>query len=56
MSDSMRLNYLGEKKAAENKKAVMNMLKEGKVRTADLNGSSTTNEISVAIASKARVL
>jgi isocitrate/isopropylmalate dehydrogenase len=32
------------------------VLKEGKVRTADLNGSSTTSEMSDAIASKARVL
>ncbi len=57
MAASMMLDYLGEKEAAiriEN--AVMKVLNEGKVRTKDLGGSSTTSEMSQAIASKVKAL
>jgi isopropylmalate/isohomocitrate dehydrogenase-like protein len=57
MAGSMMLDYLGEKVAAAKiEKAVMNVLSEGKVRTADLGGSSTTSEMSDAIASKVKSL
>jgi isopropylmalate/isohomocitrate dehydrogenase-like protein len=53
MAVQMMLDYLGEKEAAAKiDKAVMKVLKEGKVRTKDLGGSSTTSEMSDAIASK----
>ena len=55
MAASMMLDYLDEKEAAAKiEKAVLNLLKEGKVRTADLGGSSTTREMSEAIASKVK--
>jgi isopropylmalate/isohomocitrate dehydrogenase-like protein len=57
MAASMMLDYLGEKEAAtmiEN--AVLKVLSEGKVRTKDLGGSSTTSEMSDAIASKVKAL
>jgi isopropylmalate/isohomocitrate dehydrogenase-like protein len=57
MAAQMMLDYLGEKEAATKiEKAVMNVLSEGKVRTNDLGGSSTTSEMSDAIASKVRAL
>jgi isopropylmalate/isohomocitrate dehydrogenase-like protein len=57
MAASMMLSYLGEKEAAAKiEKAVMSVLAEGKVRTADLGGSSTTSEMSNAIASRIKVL
>jgi isopropylmalate/isohomocitrate dehydrogenase-like protein len=57
MAASMMLSYLGEKEAsAKIEKAVMLVLTEGKVRTADLGGSSTTSEMSNAIASKIKML
>ena len=57
MAAQMMMNYLGEKEAAEKiENAVMKVLKEGKVRTKDLGGSSTTSEMSDAIASKVRAL
>jgi len=57
MAASMMLDYLGEKEAAAKiEKAVLSVLKEGKVRTADLGGSSTTSEMSDAIASKIKAL
>jgi isocitrate/isopropylmalate dehydrogenase len=53
MAASMMLDYLSEKDAAAKiEKAVIDVLTEGKIRTADLGGSSTTNEMSNAIASK----
>jgi len=53
MAASMMLEYLNEKDAAAKiEKAVIDVLTEGKIRTADLGGSSTTNEMSNAIASK----
>src|SRR3990170_3253680 len=55
MAASLMLDYLNEKEAAAKiEKAVMTVLKEGKIRTADLGGSSTTTEMSNAIASKIR--
>jgi isocitrate/isopropylmalate dehydrogenase len=57
MAASMMLDYLGEREAAAKiEKAVMKVLNEGKVRTADLGGSSTTSEMSDAIASKIKAL
>jgi isocitrate/isopropylmalate dehydrogenase len=57
MAASMMVDYLGEKEAAAKiEKAVMKVLNEGKVRTADLGGSSTTSEMSDAIASKIKAL
>jgi len=53
----MMLEYLGEKEAAAKiEDAVMKVLNEGKVRTKDLGGSSTTSEMSEAIASKVNAL
>jgi isocitrate/isopropylmalate dehydrogenase len=57
MAASMMLDYLGEREAAAKiEKAVMRVLSEGKVRTADLGGSSMTSEMSDAIASKIKAL
>ena len=56
MAASMMLDYLGEKPAAKKiENAVLSVLNEGKVRTADLGGSSTTSDMSNAIAEKVRV-
>jgi isopropylmalate/isohomocitrate dehydrogenase-like protein len=53
MAASMMLDYLSEKDAAAKiEKAVIDVLSEGKIRTADLGGSATTTEMSNAIASK----
>jgi isopropylmalate/isohomocitrate dehydrogenase-like protein len=57
MAASMMLDYFGEKEAAAKiEKAVRRVLEEGKVRTADLGGSSTTSEMRDAIASKISAL
>jgi isopropylmalate/isohomocitrate dehydrogenase-like protein len=57
MAAQMMLDYLGEKAAATKiESAVMQVLSEGKVRTKDLGGASTTSEMSEAIASKVKVL
>jgi isopropylmalate/isohomocitrate dehydrogenase-like protein len=57
MAAQMMLDYLGEKGAAAKiENAVMKVLNEGKVRTKDLGGSSTTSEMSDAIASKVKAL
>jgi len=57
MAAQMMLDYLGEKEAAAKiENAVMKVLSEGKVRTKDLGGSSTTSEMSDAIASKVKAL
>ena len=56
MAVQMMLDYLSEKEAAAKiETAVMQVLKEGKVRTKDLGGSSTTSEMGDAIASKVKV-
>ncbi|HEX9260921.1 MAG TPA: isocitrate/isopropylmalate dehydrogenase family protein [Candidatus Bathyarchaeia archaeon] len=53
MASALMLDYIGEKVAAEKiGKAVIEVLREGKVRTADLGGSSTTSQMSEAIASQ----
>ena len=53
MAGAMMLDYLGEKKpAAQIEKAVIDVLSEGKVRTADLGGSARTDEMADAIADK----
>ena len=53
MAGSMMLDYLGEKAgAAKIEKAVISVLNEGKVRTADLGGSASTSEMANAIAAK----
>jgi isopropylmalate/isohomocitrate dehydrogenase-like protein len=57
MAAQMMLDYLGEKEAAAKiESAVMKVLSEGKVRTKDLGGSSTTSEMSEAIASMVKAL
>jgi len=57
MAAQMMLDYLDEKEAAAKiENAVMKVLSEGKVRTKDLGGSSTTSEMSDAIASKVKAL
>jgi isopropylmalate/isohomocitrate dehydrogenase-like protein len=57
MAGQMMLDYLGEKEAATKiENAVVEVLSEGKVRTKDLGGSSSTSEMSEAIASKVRTL
>ncbi len=55
MAGSLLLNYLGEiEAAAKIENAVVNVLKEGLVRTPDLGGSSKTYEMGEAVASKIR--
>jgi isocitrate/isopropylmalate dehydrogenase len=57
MAVQMMMDYIGEKDAAAKiENAVLEVLKEGKVRTKDLGGSSSTSEMSDAIASKVRAL
>ena len=53
LAAKMMMDYLNEKEAAEMiEKAVMKVLEEGKVKTYDLGGRSTTNEVAEAIAEK----
>jgi isocitrate/isopropylmalate dehydrogenase len=53
MAGAMMIDYLGEKKAASKiEKAVIQVLKEGKVRTKDLGGLASTSEMSDEIAAK----
>lgn len=53
MAGAMMLDYLSEKQAAAKIEiAVIAVLKEGKVRTADLGGSATTSDMAKAIVSK----
>jgi isopropylmalate/isohomocitrate dehydrogenase-like protein len=53
MAAAMMLDYLGEKEAAKKiEAAVISVLSEGKVRTADLGGSSTTTQMTEAITSR----
>ena len=50
MAGAMMLDYFGEKTAATKiEVAMIEVLKEGKVRTADLGGTSTTNDMANAI-------
>ncbi len=53
MASKMMMEYLGEEEAAELiEKAVIAVLREGKVRTYDLGGSSKTSEVGEAISKK----
>jgi len=57
MAASMMLEYLGEKEASGKiEKAVMEVLREGKVKTYDLGGSSKTSELGEAIVLKVKEL
>jgi isocitrate dehydrogenase (NAD+) len=56
MAAAMMLDYLGEKRAADKiENAVLSVLGEGKVRTADLGGSSTTSQMTEAIVSSIKL-
>ncbi|KYH41203.1 MAG: 3-isopropylmalate dehydrogenase [Candidatus Bathyarchaeota archaeon B26-2] len=53
LSAKMMMDYLGEVEAADLiERAVTKVLKEGRVRTYDLGGDSTTQEVGEAVASK----
>jgi len=53
LSAKMMLDWLGEKdKAAALEKAVAEVIREGKVRTYDMGGPSTTLQMGQAIAAK----
>jgi len=53
LAGAMMLNYLGEKEAAKKiEEAVVTVLVEGKVRTADLGGKATTSDMANAIVEK----
>jgi len=53
LAGAMMLEFLGEKKAADMiDKAVVKVLKEGKVRTNDIGGNSKTNEVKNEIVKK----
>ncbi len=53
LAGAMMLDYLGEKEAANRiEDAVLNVLIEGKVRTADLGGNATTSQMAAAIVQK----
>ena len=57
MASALMLDYLGEKEAGKKiEQAVTDVLAEGKVRTKDLGGTSTTTEMADAIAAKVRAL
>ena len=53
LSAKMMLDYLGEKDMGERlEKAVADVIAEGKVRTYDMGGTSTTTEMAEAIAAR----
>mgnify|MGYP000220989876 CR=1 FL=1 len=53
LAAKMMLDFLGEQEAAQRvEKAVLEVLREGKVKTYDLGGSNTTSEMAEAIAGK----
>jgi isopropylmalate/isohomocitrate dehydrogenase-like protein len=53
LAGAMMLNYLGEKKAAKTiEDAVVAVLVEGKIRTADIGGKATTSDMANAIVEK----
>jgi isocitrate/isopropylmalate dehydrogenase len=55
LSAEMMLDWLGQKEAASRvRRAVADVIGEGKVRTYDMGGSSTTMQMAEAIAEKAR--
>jgi 3-isopropylmalate dehydrogenase len=54
LSSQMMLEWIGERDAAARvKKAVADVIAEGRVRTYDMGGSSTTTQVAEAIASRA---
>lgn len=53
LAGQMMLEHLGEQKAADLvEKAVVDVLKKGKVRTYDLGGKSGTSDVGDAVAAK----
>jgi isocitrate/isopropylmalate dehydrogenase len=57
LAGQMMLEHLGEQEAADKvERAVIEVLKEGKVRTYDLGGKSSTSDVGNAVAAKAREL
>jgi len=55
LAGAMMLDWLGEKDAAAKiENAVVAVLKEGKVRTADLNGTATTSQMADAVVTKVK--
>ncbi len=56
MAGMMMLEYLGEKEAASQlERAITEVLLEGKVRTFDLGGSSSTTEVAEAISERLQI-
>jgi isocitrate dehydrogenase (NAD+) len=56
MAARMMLDYLGEKTTGSRvEKAIIDLLVEGKVRTYDLGGTSTTSQVAEAISAKLRI-
>jgi 3-isopropylmalate dehydrogenase len=57
LAGHMMLEHLGEQKAANKvERAVIEVLKEGKVRTYDLGGKSSTSDVGNAVATKVKEL
>lgn len=57
LAAGLMLEHLGEVKASQTiEEAVKQVLKDGRVRTQDLGGSSKTSEVGDAVASKARMI
>ena len=55
LAGQMMLEHLGEQKAADKvERAVIEVLKEGKVRTYDLGGRSSTSDVGDAVAAKVK--
>jgi 3-isopropylmalate dehydrogenase len=55
LAGQMMLEHLGEQKAADKvEQAVIDVLKEGKVKTYDLGGKSSTSEVGDAVAGKVK--
>jgi len=55
LAGQMMLEHLGEQEAADNvERAVIDVLKEGKVRTYDLGGKSGTSDVGDAVAARVR--
>jgi len=53
LASKMMMEYLGENTAAETiEKAVMRVLMGGKIRTYDLGGASSTQEVAEAVAAE----
>ena len=55
LAGQMMLEHLGEQEAADKvERAVIEVLKEGKVRTYDLGGKSSTSDVGNAVAAKVK--